>query len=116
MPFTGTEGAAVDEGIGLLELREISLEFSPEGVRRVACFFLHYAARLESGEWRGGRVSLDEFDAGWPGDHPEADVIILNPDPEPPISTGDNTSLSNIKSHSRAMGVRMAELMPYWSP
>jgi hypothetical protein len=36
MPIYGYKKAVVDEEYGLLELREISLEFSPEGLRRVA--------------------------------------------------------------------------------
>jgi hypothetical protein len=84
MPIYGYKKAVVDEEYGLLELREISFEFSPEGLRRVARFLHHYADRIESGEWRGGHVHLDEFDPAWRGNHPETDVIILNPSPEPP--------------------------------
>jgi hypothetical protein len=85
MPIYGYASKVVDEEYGLLELREISLEFSPEGLRSVARFLDHYADRLESGKWRGGHIHLIEFDPDWRADHPGADVIIINPDPDPPL-------------------------------
>jgi hypothetical protein len=84
MPLYGHKKAVVDERSGPFELREISLEFEPEDLRRVARFLHHYADRIESGEWRGNHAHIEYYDPTWPGDHPEADVIILNPDPDPP--------------------------------
>jgi hypothetical protein len=85
MPIYGYARKVVDEEYGLLELREISLEFSPEGSRSVARFLDHYADRLESGKWRCGHIHLTEFDPDWRADHPGADVIVINPDPDPPL-------------------------------
>ena len=84
MPIYGYKKAVADERNGPLELREISLKFKPEELRRIARFLHHYADELESGGWRSGHVHLESFDPAWREDQPETDVIILNPDPDPP--------------------------------
>jgi hypothetical protein len=69
---------------GLLELREISFDLPPEDLRRVARFLEHYAGEIESRAWRGGHVHIGSFDPSWRADQSGADVIVLNPNPEPP--------------------------------
>ena len=54
MPIYGYASKVVDEEYGLLELREISLEFSPEGLRRVARFSI--ITLIESNPGRGAAV------------------------------------------------------------
>lgn len=92
MPVYGYQRAVVDEKYGLLELREVTFSFSPADLRRLARFLEHFAGEIESrvsGEieprsWRTAHVHLTNFDREWRRDHPEVDVIIANPDPEPP--------------------------------
>jgi hypothetical protein len=84
MPIYGYQRAVVDEGFGLLELREISLDFDSGGLRRLARFLEHFADQIESRALRNSHVHITTFDLEWGRDHPGIDVIILNPDPEPP--------------------------------
>lgn len=76
MPVYGYQRAVVDSRFGLLELREVSFAFDPAGLRRVAAFLLHYAERMESGDWKSDHVHLESFDRDWKRDHPETDLII----------------------------------------
>ena len=85
MSIYGYKKGVVDERNGPLELREVSLLFEPEDLRRVARFLHHYADELESRRWRSNHVHLDSFDPAWREDHPGVDVIIMNPDPDPPV-------------------------------
>jgi hypothetical protein len=49
------------------------------------CHFLEdFADQIESGGWRSDHAHLATFDREWRRDHPDIDVIIANPDPEPP--------------------------------
>ncbi len=84
MPIYGYQRSVVNEEFGLLELREICLDLQPADLTRLARFLEHYAAEMESGVLRTGHVHLTTFDPEWGLDHPEVDVIIANPDPEPP--------------------------------
>ena len=84
MPIFGYQRAIANEEYGLLELREISFDLNPDDLKRLARFLEHYAAEIESGEWRSSHVHLSAFDPSWRVGHPDDDVIILNPDPEPP--------------------------------
>jgi hypothetical protein len=84
MPIYGYERTVVNQEFGLLELREVSLEFNAEDLRRLACFLEHFAGQFEQRAWRSSHAHLTTFDHEWGRDHPEIDVIIINPDPEPP--------------------------------
>ncbi len=84
MPIFGYKRAIANEEFGLLELREISFDLDPDDLRRVSRFLEHIAAEIESGTWRSSHDHLSAFDSSWRVGHPEVDVIILNPDPEPP--------------------------------
>ena len=94
MPIYGYPGLVVDDGFGLLELREITLDLQPADLRRLARFLEHYAAEIESGVLRTGHVHLTTYDPGWRRDHPGVDVILANPDPEPPGRNNGWTSRS----------------------
>ena len=85
MPIYGYKRAVVDKVFDLLDLREISFDLRPDDLRRVARFLDHYAAEIESGAWRNSHVHLTSFDLSWKAGHPDTDVIIVNPDPEPPV-------------------------------
>jgi hypothetical protein len=84
MPIYGYKRAVVDKEFDLLDLREISFDLRPDDLRRVARFLEHYAAEIDPGGWRSSHVHLTSFDPSWKAGHPDADVIILNPDPESP--------------------------------
>ena len=84
MPIYGYKRTVVNEEFGLLELREITLDFKAADLRRLACFLEHYADEIESGCWRSSHAHLTAFDREWKHDHPNIDVVIANPDPEPP--------------------------------
>jgi hypothetical protein len=84
MPIYGYQRAVVDAEFGLLELREISLDFNPADLRRLATFMEYFANQIESRTWRSSHAHLTTFDREWNRDHPGIDVIIANPDPEPP--------------------------------
>ena len=85
MPIFGYKRAVVDEEFGLLDLREISFDLPPEDLRRVARFLDYFAGEIESGAWRGSHVHIGSFDPSWRAGQSGADVIVLNPDPEPPV-------------------------------
>jgi hypothetical protein len=76
--------AVVDKEFELLDLREISFDLRPDDLRRVARFLEHYAAEIEAGGWRSSHVHLTSFDRSYKAGQTDADVIILNPEPEPP--------------------------------
>ena len=84
MPIYGYKRAVVDQEFDLLELREISFDLRPDDLGRVARFLEHYASEIESGGWRSSHVHLTSFDPSWKARNPDDDVIILNPDPDPP--------------------------------
>jgi hypothetical protein len=84
MQVYGYQRAVVDAKFGLLELREISLDSDSTDLRRLASFLEHFADQIESRTWRSSHAHLTTFDREWNRDHPWIDVIITNPDPEPP--------------------------------
>ena len=47
MSIYGYKKSVVDQRYGLLELREVSFEFNPKDLRRIACFLEHFADELE---------------------------------------------------------------------
>lgn len=77
MPAYGYKRAVVDPEYGLLELREISFDLSPAGLRRVAASLRDCADRAEAGDHHSDHVHIDEFDGRWREDHPDLDVIVL---------------------------------------
>ncbi len=85
MPIYGYKRAVANEEFGLLDLREISFDLQADDLRRVSRFLESCAAEIESGRWRSSHVHLSSLDPSWRGGHPDTDVIVLNPDPEPPV-------------------------------
>ncbi len=85
MPIYGYKRTVINKEFGLLELAEITLSFDATDLRRLAHFMNHFADQVESGGWRSDHAHLTTFDREWSRDHAELDVIILNPDPEPPV-------------------------------
>lgn len=69
---------------GLHEMSEVTLAVSLSDLRRVAHFLIACADRAESGDWRSSHCHLTEFDRNWDNDHPDSDVIVIHPSPEPP--------------------------------
>lgn len=80
----GYPRAIVNPEYGLQEMREVSLEFGPNALRRIARFLQVAADRIESGEWRTGHLHIDSLDTNWSIDFPECDLVVLHPSPEPP--------------------------------
>ena len=78
MPAYGYQRAVVDPEYGLLELREVSLDLSPDGLRRLAAFLRDCADRAEAGDLRSDHVHIEEFDRVWKRESPDLDVIVLN--------------------------------------
>jgi len=84
MPIFGYSKCEFDEN-RLGEMREISFDFSPSDLRRIAHFLSECARGLESGELRSDHYHIDCFDRRWGRDHPNSDIIVLNSSaPEPP--------------------------------
>lgn len=73
-----------DEKHGLHEMREVSFEFAPSDLRRVAAFLNSAADALEQDSLRSSHVHIDSWDRGWNADFPNCDVIVLHPPPPPP--------------------------------
>jgi hypothetical protein len=84
MPIYGYRRTVVNEEVGLLELREITLSFAAADLRRLACFLEYFADEIESGCWRSSHAHLTTFDGEWERDHPNIDVVRANPAPESP--------------------------------
>jgi hypothetical protein len=78
MPAYGYQRAVVDPEYGLLELREVSLDLSPDGLRRLAAFLRDCADRAEAGDLRSDHVHIEEFDRAWKRESPDLDVIVLS--------------------------------------
>jgi hypothetical protein len=77
MPAFGYQRTVVDPEYGLIELREVSFDLSPNGLRRLAAFLRDCADRAEAGDHRSDHVHIEDFDRGWRGEHPDLDVIDL---------------------------------------
>jgi hypothetical protein len=78
MPIYGYQRAVVDPESGLLEMQEVTFNFSAADLRRVAAFLQHYAERMESGDWRSDHAHLRDFDPQWRPDHPESDLVVFH--------------------------------------
>jgi hypothetical protein len=70
------------------EMSEVTFDVSISDMRRIARFLNDCADKVETGEWRSSHCHLTEFDSEWNGDHPDSDVIVINPVPEPPKTLG----------------------------
>jgi len=79
MPIYGYQRAVVEPEFGLIELREISFDFSPADLRRLAEFLQHYAERFEAGDCRSDHAHIGEYDPQWRSDHADLDLIVLRP-------------------------------------
>jgi hypothetical protein len=69
---------------GLHELSEVTFDVPLNDLRRIAAFLLECADKAESGDWRNSHRHLTEHDRQWDNDHPDSDVIVIHPNPEPP--------------------------------
>lgn len=69
---------------GPLEMSEVTFAVKLQDLRRIANFLTDCADRAEAGTWRSSHRHLTEHDPGWDGDHPESDVIVIHPSPDPP--------------------------------
>ncbi|WP_165253748.1 Imm32 family immunity protein [Paludisphaera soli] len=78
MPAYGYQKTVVDPEYGLLELREVSFDLSPDGLRRLAAFLRDCADRAEAGDLRSDHVHIEEFDRAWKRESPDLDVIVLS--------------------------------------
>jgi hypothetical protein len=77
MPAYGYQRTVVDPEYGLLELREVSFDLSPDGLRRLAAFLRDCADRAEAGDLRSDHMHIEEFDRAWKPESPDLDVIVL---------------------------------------
>ncbi len=82
MPVYGYSKAVVNE-YGLHELSEVSFSLGQSDLRRVAAFLLECADRADSGDWRNSHQHI-----GRP--LTDCDVIVIRPDPIPPMRVVDN--------------------------
>lgn len=78
MPIYGYQRDVVDPEFGLLELREVSFDLSPDGLRRVADFLRYHADRMEAGDWRSSHGHIDTYDDRWRHDHPGLDLVVIH--------------------------------------
>jgi hypothetical protein len=83
MPIYGYSKGVLNE-YGLHGLSEVTFDVPTADLRRIAAFLKATADAAESGEWRTSHKHLTEFDRGWDADHPDFDVIVIHPNPDPP--------------------------------
>src|SRR4051794_20882944 len=87
MPICGYSKRVANEH-GLHEMSEVSLAVPLADLRRIASFLNDCADRAESGEWRSSHRHLTEYDRDWDANHPDCDVIVIHPAPDPPKQVG----------------------------
>src|SRR5437879_5128391 len=80
MPIFGYSKRVTNEH-GLHEMSEVTFAFSVGDIRRIASFLNHYADLMDSGEMRDNHLHLISHDRNWNKDHPDSDVIAINPAP-----------------------------------
>jgi hypothetical protein len=78
MSAYGYQRGVIDPEYGLMGLREVTFDLSPDGLRRLAAFLRDCADRVEAGDLRSDHMHIEEFDCAWRRDHPDLDVIVLN--------------------------------------
>ena len=83
MPIFGYSKRVASEH-GLHEMSEVTFDVSSADMRRIAAFLTDCADGVESGDWRTSHRHLTEFDKDWDDDHPDSDVIVIHPAPDPP--------------------------------
>lgn len=77
MPVYGYQRTVVNPEYGLLELREVSFNLSPDALRRLATFLRDCADSGEAGVLRSDHIHIEEFDRTWKRENPDLDVIVL---------------------------------------
>jgi hypothetical protein len=87
MPISGYSKRLLSEH-GLHEMAEVTFAFPLKDLRRIASFLNDCADRAESGEWRSNHRHLTGFDRDWDDRHPDSDVIVIHPAPDPPARVG----------------------------
>jgi hypothetical protein len=87
MPIYGYSMRVANEH-GLHEMSEVTFAVSSADLRRIASFLNDCADRVESGEWRSSHRHFTEYDRDWDDDHPDSDVIVAHPAPDPPRRVG----------------------------
>jgi hypothetical protein len=87
MPIFGYSKGIINE-YGLHEMSEVSFDLPLADLRRIACFLNDCADRAEIGDWRSSHCHLIDFDRDWDNDHPEVDLIVIHPAPDPPRRVG----------------------------
>ena len=74
----------VDERYGLVELRELSLQFTASDLRRVAAFLHSAADAMDENTLGSSHVHIENFDGCWSADFPDCGIVVLDPSPKPP--------------------------------
>lgn len=74
----------VDEEYGLLQLREISFEFAPRELKRIAAFLNSAAEAIEKDTLRSSHIHIGSSAQHWSADCPNCEIIVLHPRPETP--------------------------------
>ena len=69
----------VDKQYGLYQLREVSFQFAPSVLRRVAAFLDSAADAIEKNTFRSSHIHIDSLDDCWSTDCPNCDLIVLHP-------------------------------------
>jgi hypothetical protein len=87
MPIFGYSKGIVSEH-GLHEMAEVTFQLPLKDLRRVASFLNDCADRAESGAWRSNHRHVGEFDRDWDHHHPDSDVVVIHPAPDPPARVG----------------------------
>ncbi len=76
MPIYGyrtTDGDATQPAL----LSEVTFQFCPEDLRRVARFLLERADEIDAGKFVDGGRHLRDIDPGWQTEHHYADIIVV---------------------------------------
>jgi len=82
MPIYGYSKRVANEH-GLHEMSEVTFHVPAKDLRRIAMFLVHCADHAESGNPRWSHFHLRQLDRQWNQDHPDSDVIVSNPAPDP---------------------------------
>ena len=71
-------GKAVDGEPELMRMLEVSLDFKPDALRRIARFVNQMADEIEAAQMRTDHRHLSEIDRAWARDFPDFDMIVLH--------------------------------------
>jgi hypothetical protein len=83
MPIYGYSKGTLNE-FGLHSLSEVTFDVRTNDLRRIATFLNATADAMESRAIRSQHRHLAEFDRDWNATHPDFDVIVIHPNPDPP--------------------------------